>query len=163
MEKKYVMELNLNPKLVKEATEIFESLGLDLETGIRIFLVKVAHEFEFPFEIEKDENDNSKVSEPVAHLGIPAKINLDEYSYEESNNFFECENMDKSNGVNEFLKKVAEYKGIPFDIKRRQFNKETLEALKEAEDIASGKIKAKTYHSVAELFEDLNKGIDDEF
>lgn len=155
MEKKYVMELNLDPKLVKEATEIFESLGLDLETGIRIFLVKVAHEFEFPFEIEKDNDGSFKVSEPVGYLGIPATVTLDEYSYEESNNFFKCKGMDKSNGVNEFLKKVTEYKGIPFNIKKRQFSKELLEALQESEDIASGKIERKKYHNVREMFEDI--------
>ena len=80
---------------------------------------------------------------------------MDEYCYEEVNNFFKCQSIDKSNGVNEFLKKVAEYKGIPFDVKKREFSKELLEALQEAEDIASGKIEKKKYHNVREMFEDI--------
>ena len=46
--------------------------------------------------------------------------------------------------------------GIPFDVRIPRFNKETEAAMKEAEDIAAGKMEAKTYHSVAELLADLD-------
>ena len=35
-------------------------------------------------------------------------------------------------------------------------NEDTLQAMKETEDILSGKVKAKGYNSAKELFEDLN-------
>lgn len=46
---------------------------------------------------------------------------------------------------------------MPKTAKTQKCNKETLEALKEAKDIASGKIDAKGYTDVAELFKDLLK------
>lgn len=151
--KKMEMELYLEPKLVKEATKVLEDLGLDLETGIRIFLTKIAYEFEWPYEFKRE--DNLKISEDTEYYGNPTKILLDKYTYEESSNFFKYEDLDNSNVINDFLKKVCEYRGIPFNIKKREFNKETLEALKEAEDIASGKIQKKGYHNVRQMFEDI--------
>ena len=38
-----------------------------------------------------------------------------------------------------------------------KFNKETEEAMREAKDIALGKIKVKEYHSAKELFDELEE------
>lgn len=53
-----------------------------------------------------------------------------------------------------FLKAVVRNNGIPFPLEIP--NNETLKALKEVEDISSGKAKAKRYSSVAELRNDLD-------
>ena len=52
-----------------------------------------------------------------------------------------------------FLKAIVRNNGIPFSLEIP--NKKTLKSLKEAEDISSGKVKAKKYSSVADLRKDL--------
>ena len=52
-----------------------------------------------------------------------------------------------------FLKAVVRNNGIPFSLEIP--NKETLKAFKEADDISSGKVKAKKYSSITDLRKDL--------
>ncbi len=52
-----------------------------------------------------------------------------------------------------FLKAVVRNNGIPFPLEIP--NKKTLKAFKEVDRISSGKVKAKTYSSSAELRKDL--------
>lgn len=47
--------------------------------------------------------------------------------------------------------------GLPFDLKQPKYNKETIAALKEAEDIIYGKIPAKRYQSTSEMMDDIFK------
>lgn len=54
-----------------------------------------------------------------------------------------------------FLKQVIMTDSIPFDIKVPRYNKETLEAIKEAKEISNNS-NAKTYATVKELMEDLD-------
>ena len=55
--------------------------------------------------------------------------------------------------VNIFAKAMVRRQGIPFEISLDVPNAETLAAI---EDVNSGKILSRTFHSVAELMEDLN-------
>lgn len=48
---------------------------------------------------------------------------------------------------------------LPFEVRNSKPNKELLEALKEGDDILSGKIDAKKYSSVKELIENLENGV----
>ena len=57
--------------------------------------------------------------------------------------------------VNIFLHQVILSNGIPFEIKKPKFNKETLEAIEEAKALLKDK-DAKTYYSMEKLMEDLN-------
>lgn len=54
-----------------------------------------------------------------------------------------------------FLKQVIMTDSIPFDIKVPRYNKETLEAIKEAKEISNNS-NAKTHATVKELMEDLD-------
>lgn len=54
-----------------------------------------------------------------------------------------------------FLKQAVYEQGIPFEISREAPNQATLGAMREADDIISGKIKAKSYKSARELFDEL--------
>ncbi len=58
--------------------------------------------------------------------------------------------------VNIFISQSLLVGGIPFDVRLPRFNLETEMAMKEAEDIASGKVKTKSYHSAGELFAELD-------
>ena len=54
--------------------------------------------------------------------------------------------------VNLFFEKSLTVGGIPFDLRMENYDREILEALQETLDIETGKIQAKRYHSVEELF-----------
>ena len=49
-----------------------------------------------------------------------------------------------------FLRASVSLNTLPPGIEEENFNSETLEALQEAEDIASGKVQAKSYHTLEE-------------
>ena len=59
-----------------------------------------------------------------------------------------------SDAVNIFLRKSVMEGGLPFDM--RQPNATTLAAMRETEDILSGKIQTKRYASARELFDELD-------
>lgn len=63
--------------------------------------------------------------------------------------------MDMSTAINLFLEQSIEFNGIPFVIRR--YNRETEEAMRETEDILSGRLKAKEYGSASELFRELDE------
>ncbi len=56
--------------------------------------------------------------------------------------------------INVFLNQVILNDGIPFEIKKPKFNKETIQAI---EDTKNGKNLSKTFDSVNEMFEELDK------
>ena len=59
--------------------------------------------------------------------------------------------------VNMFISQSLLVGGIPFDVRIPRFNQETEAAMKEAEDIAAGRIESKSYHSAEELFAELDE------
>lgn len=66
-----------------------------------------------------------------------------------------------TDAINIFLHTSLMQGGFPFVIKQPKYNKETEDAMQEARDILAGKIQAKTYHSVEELFNELDKEDDE--
>ena len=56
--------------------------------------------------------------------------------------------------VNVFLNQGILHDGIPFKIEKPKYNKETIQAM---EDVKSGKNLSKTFDSVDEMFEELDK------
>lgn len=56
--------------------------------------------------------------------------------------------------INVFLNQVILNDGIPFEIRKPKFNKETMQAI---EDTKNGKNLSKTFDSVDEMFEELDK------
>ena len=61
-----------------------------------------------------------------------------------------------ADAVNIFLHKVIIVGGLPFDLTLPRYNEETLAAMQEARDIASGKIKTRSYNSVWEMIAELD-------
>ena len=59
--------------------------------------------------------------------------------------------------VNIFFENSLLVGGLPFDVRLPRFNKETEDAIKEAHDIMSGKVEAKSYSSARELFDELDR------
>ena len=56
--------------------------------------------------------------------------------------------------INVFLNQVILNDGIPFEVRKPKFNKETIQAI---EDTKNGKNLSKTFDSVNEMFEELDK------
>ena len=85
------------------------------------------------------------------------RINLtvDEAAKEKALELFKAFGMDASTAVNIYFQTVARTRKIPFEISANVPNAETLAAIEEMDDMLSGKIPAKRYSSVKELFEDL--------
>ena len=59
-----------------------------------------------------------------------------------------------TDAINVFLTQVILNNGIPFEIKKPQFNKETLQVMK---DTKSGKNLSKTFDNVDDMFKELDK------
>ena len=59
-----------------------------------------------------------------------------------------------SDAINMFLYKSLDFRGLPFDLVREIPNVETISAMKEAEDIISGKVEAKSYSSFKDALAD---------
>ncbi|MCL2628909.1 MAG: type II toxin-antitoxin system RelB/DinJ family antitoxin [Oscillospiraceae bacterium] len=68
-----------------------------------------------------------------------------------------------ADAVNIFLHKSIMVGGLPFDMTLPQYNEETLSAMQEANDIASGKVNAKSYSSLAELNAELDAEYAEEY
>ncbi|MBQ6113177.1 MAG: type II toxin-antitoxin system RelB/DinJ family antitoxin, partial [Synergistaceae bacterium] len=56
--------------------------------------------------------------------------------------------------VQTFFAKSLLVGGLPYEVRQPKFNQETLNAMQEALDIKAGKIQAKRYDSVEEMFAD---------
>ena len=56
--------------------------------------------------------------------------------------------------INVFLNQVILNDGIPFEIRKPKYNKETIQAI---EDTKNGKNLSKSFDSVDEMFEELDK------
>ena len=56
--------------------------------------------------------------------------------------------------INVFLNQVILNDGIPFEIRKPKYNKETMQAI---EDTKNGKNLSKSFDSVDEMFEELDK------
>lgn len=67
--------------------------------------------------------------------------------------------LNMSTYVNMAIKQLINKDGVPFEVVNPKPSKELLEAIQEGEDILSGKIQAKKYHSVKELIGDLENEI----
>lgn len=84
-------------------------------------------------------------------------IKLDNETKKEFNEFCEEIGINMTTAINMFIKKVIREQRIPFELSLNKPNLETIQAIQESEDILNGRKKVKSFNSVEELFEDLNK------
>ncbi len=59
-----------------------------------------------------------------------------------------------TDAINVFLNQVILNDGIPFEIKKPKYDKETIQSM---EDVKNGKNLSKSFDSVDEMFEELDK------
>ena len=61
-----IMQIRIDNNLKKEATKVFEELGLDLPTAIRIFLKKSIKEKGIPFDLRERAVSNEAINAMLA-------------------------------------------------------------------------------------------------
>lgn len=82
-------------------------------------------------------------------------VNVDKDTIEEATKILKELGLDINTSINIFLTEVVKRGDIPFKIKNPKPNREMRRALKEAQDIIDGKVEAKGYHDVHQMFEDI--------
>ena len=83
-------------------------------------------------------------------------VRLDAQLKKDAEQLFNDLGMTLSGAINIFLHQAIEEQGLPFHVKKSRPNRETLAAMKEAIKVANDP-NAKTYSSVKELMEELEK------
>ena len=69
-------------------------------------------------------------------------------------NLYKSMGVSLSDAINMFLYKSIDFRGLPFDLCREIPNAETVAAMKEADDIISGRIQSKSYSSFKDMLDD---------
>ena len=95
----------------------------------------------------------------MENLTTAISVQVDSYDKEIASGILKKLGLNMSTYVNMAIKQLINKDGVPFEVVNPKPTKELLEAIQEGEDILSGKIKAKKYHSVKELIEDLENEI----
>lgn len=82
-------------------------------------------------------------------------IRMDTELKQKAEAMFASMGLNMTTAMNMFLRQVVRQGKIPFEVAADIPNAETLAAIKEMDDMISGKIPAKRYASAEELFKDL--------
>ena len=91
----------------------------------------------------------------MANLTSAVNVNVDSNIKKQATEIFNDLGLNMSTAINMFLTQVVKQDGIPFEIKNHKPNRKLKKALKEADKIASGKIKSKGYRDIDEMFSDI--------
>jgi DNA-damage-inducible protein J len=86
---------------------------------------------------------------------VNMSIRMDTELKKQADAMFSDMGLNMTTAMNMFLRQVVRQGRIPFEIATDIPNAETVSAIKEMDDMLSGKIPAKRYSSTKELFEDL--------
>ena len=86
---------------------------------------------------------------------VNMSIRMDTELKKQADAMFSDMGLNMTTAMNMFLRQVVRQGRIPFEIATDIPNAETLAAMKEVDDMISGKIPAKKYTSTDELFKDL--------
>ncbi len=95
----------------------------------------------------------------MENLTTAISVQVDSHDKEVASRILKNLGLNMSTYVNMAIKQLINKDGVPFEVVNPRPNKELLEAIKEGEDILSGKIQAKKYHSVKELIGDLESEV----
>lgn len=83
-------------------------------------------------------------------------IRIDPNTKREAESLFSSFGLTVSDAVNLFIHQSLLERAIPFQPKQPRYNAETEAAMQEARDISTGKVAAKRYATVDDMFADLD-------
>lgn len=92
----------------------------------------------------------------MANYTSAVNVNVDSEIKKQATEILNDLGLNMSTAINMFLTQVVKQDGIPFEVKNPKPSRKLKKALKEADKIASGKIKSKGYRNVEELFKALD-------
>jgi DNA-damage-inducible protein J len=81
---------------------------------------------------------------------------------EQAERLYRSMGVSLTDAINMFLYKSIDFRGLPFELCREIPNAETIAAMKEAEDIASGRVLSKSYSSFKDMLDDALTDDDEE-
>ena len=87
-------------------------------------------------------------------MNTPTQVRIDSEIKKQASELFKTLGLDMSSAINLFLHQCILRGGIPFSVEVPQYNKETIEAMKEAKAIANNP-NIKGYDSLEELKKSL--------
>lgn len=87
-------------------------------------------------------------------MNTPTQVRIDSEIKRQASELFKTLGLDMSSAINLFLHQCILRGGIPFSVEVPQYNKETIEAMKEAKAIANNP-NIKGYDSIEELKKSL--------
>ena len=93
----------------------------------------------------------------MASLTSAINVNVDAKVKEEATAILKDLGLNMSTAINMFLVQVIKKDGIPFEIVNPKPSKDLIRALKELEDMETGKKDYKTFDTVDDLMKDLEK------
>ena len=70
--------INVDDKLKEESKKIFENLGLDMSTGIKIYLNQVVKRKGIPFDVTLEKSDLELALEDIAEARVETFNNIDD-------------------------------------------------------------------------------------
>lgn len=95
----------------------------------------------------------------MSSLTSAINVQVDAKIKEEATTILKGLGLNMSTAINMFLAQIVKKDGIPFEVRNPKPSKQMIRALQEAQDIIDGKVEAKGYHDVHQMFEDiLNEG-----
>ena len=151
--------MRMTPQKKQEMEEFFEDLGLTTATAVNIFFEHSIMAAGIPFDVKAD-GEIPDMEEWKSHQQEPMKtaqfsMRIDPYKKAQVEYTFKTCGLSVSDAVNVFFEACLRTCGVPFRVGYPRPNEETAAAMKEAEDMLSGKIPAKRYASWKEAKADI--------
>ena len=151
--------MRMTPQKKQEMEEFFEDLGLTTATAVNIFFEHSIMAAGIPFDVKAD-GEIPNMEEWKSHQQEPMKtaqfsMRIDPYKKAQVEYTFKTCGLSVSDAVNVFFEACLRTCGFPFRVGYPRPNEETAAAMKEAEDMLSGKIPAKRYASWKEAKADI--------
>ncbi len=91
----------------------------------------------------------------MASLTSAINIQVDSETKKKATDILNDLGLSMSAAINIFLRQVIKKDGLPFEVVNPKPSMELMEALQEGEDIINGKVEAKGYHDVHQMFGDI--------
>ena len=91
----------------------------------------------------------------MANMTSAINVQIDSETKKQATTILNDLGLSMSTAINLFLKQVIKTDGLPFEVKNHKPSRELLKALKEADDIMSGKIDVPSYSNREELKKEL--------
>lgn len=157
--KSATFSMRMTPQKKQELEEFYGDLGLTMATAVSIFFEHAIMAAGIPFDIKTDGEIPS--AEELSNRQLEAmktaqfSMRMDPHKKAQAEYTFKTCGMTVSDAVNVFFEACLRTSGFPFRVGYPRPNAETIDAMKEAEDIIAGKMPAKRYSSWEEAKADI--------